>query len=146
MATQVLTAEEVSTFLRDRVENNHLLDTVEFPPTIINLAIELAISEFNSIPPMSQHNLLDFPSKSILLSGTLYKMFSGQCALMARNHMEYSDGGLTIPVEERFQLYTALAGMYQSDFQNSARAIKTQMNLDSGWGGVSSAYGYLPIW
>ena len=145
-AVPVLTSVEVSEHLRDDPSNNHLLDGVEFDPAFINLSIKLAISEFNSMPPMGSVDIYTFPSKAILMSGTLYKMFAAQSALLARNHMNYSDGGLQIPVEERFQLYQALAELYRQDFANSARALKTQMNLEDGWGGVKSDYSAMPTW
>jgi hypothetical protein len=84
--------------------------------------------------------------KSILMEGTLWKMFSGASALLARNHMEYSDGGLTVPIEERMQLYTSLAGMYQESFLSSARAVKTHLNIEDGWDSVSSDQAGFPIW
>lgn len=146
MVVPVLSVTEVSEYIRDESSNNHLLDGKEFTDTVINLAIKLAISEFNSMPPVGSVDIYNFPSKAILMSGTLYKMFAGQAALLARNTMSYSDGGLQIPVEERFQLYTTLSEMYRQDFMNSARALKTQANLESGWGGVSSDYNTMPIW
>ena len=145
-AIPVLTTNEVSEYIRDQAENNHLIDGKEFSPTVIGLAMTLAISEFNAMPPIGSVDLYTFPSKAILMSGTLYKMFAGQAALLARNTMSYSDGGLQIPVEERFQLYQTLSSMYQADFMNSSRALKTHQNLEDGWGGVRSDYGYMPIW
>jgi hypothetical protein len=146
MSTPLLTPEEVQKFIRDYASNNRLLDGEEFDPTIISFAINLAISEFNSIPPLGSVNLYSFPSKAVLLSGTLYKLFAGQAALLARNTMSYTDGGLTIPVEERFQLYQALASMFQADFMNAAKAIKIEANIEDGWGGVYSDYITHPIW
>lgn len=145
-AVPVLSVVEVSEFIRDQAENNHLIDGTEFNPTVINLAISLAISEFNSMPPLGSFDVFTFPSKAILMSGTLYKMFAGQAALLARNHMSYSDGGLQIPVEERYQLYQSLSEMYHQDFIVSGRALKTQLNIEDGWGGVRSDYSYMPVW
>jgi hypothetical protein len=146
MISPVLTVEEVSEYIRDKAENNLLIDGVEFSPTVISVAMDLAVSEYNLIPPLSLATVSIFPSKALLMSGTLYKMFLGQAALLARNTMSYSDGGISIPVEERFQLYATLGNMYQQEFQTSARALKTHLNLESGWGNVSSEYAYIPVW
>jgi hypothetical protein len=140
----VLTVEEVQEFIRDQAERNHLLDSAEFTPTVIVLAMDLAISAYNLMSPVSSVTLEDFPHKALLMSGTLWKLFSGQLALKARNFMTYSDGGLQVPVEEQFQLYQQLAGMYQEDFMSSARQLKTHANIESGWGGVGSDYGHFP--
>lgn len=146
MAPPVLSIAEITEYLRDKAENNYLLSTAEFSSAVIAVAIDLAISEYNTMPPLSAETIVTFPSKAILMSGTLYKLFLGQSALLARNTMEYTDGGLSIPVEERFQLYQALGSMYQSDFTTSARNFKTYQNIESGWGGVFSDYATMPVW
>ena len=142
----VLTPEEVQVYIQDIPDQNHLLDGLEFNPTQVILAINLAVGEFNMVSPLSTFTGEDFPNKAILLNGTLYKLFAGQAALLARNTMNYSDGGLQIPIEERFQLYTALASMYQADFIKSSQAFKIATNIASGWGGVTSDYSHFPNW
>jgi hypothetical protein len=146
MTSPVLTPEEVREFISDKVESNHLLDGEEFTNTRIDLAIELAIGRFNMIPPVGSANIYMFPNKQILMYGTLAVLYEGQAALLARNHMSYSDGGISIPVEERMALYQQLAVMYGQAFETSARGLKIQMNLESGWGGVSSDYANFPLW
>jgi hypothetical protein len=142
----ILEVEEVQIFIQDIAEKNHLLDTTEFPEVMIELAIDLALSEFNILPPISSYDLTNFPSKALLMSGVLYKLFAGQTALMYRNHMSYTDGGLVIPIEERGQFYQSLAGMYQADFMNGARALKIHLNIESGWGEIRSDYANFPAW
>lgn len=142
----ILEVEEVQIYIQDIAEKNHLLDTEEFSEIMIELAMELAVSEFNMIPPTSSYKTIDFPNKALLLSGTLYKLFAGQAALLFRNHMSYSDGGLIIPVEERGQFYQSLASMYQADFTNGAKMLKIYNNIESGWGEVRSDYSNFPAW
>lgn len=138
--------EEVQEYIRDRAENNHLLDGMEFTPTVITLAMDLVVSAYNYMPPISATTVNTFPSKALLMSGTLWKMFAGQAALLARNTMNYSDGGIQIPVEERFALYQSLAEMYGADFTTNARYLKTHLNIEEGWGMVSSDYAAFPDW
>lgn len=145
-ATPVLMIEEVQEILRDKLELNRLLDTEEFSPTIISLAIDLAVSAYNMLPPLSMVSAVTFPNKSLLLEGTLWKLFAGQSALKARNTMSYTDGGLTIPVEEQFPLYFQLAEMYQQSFLVNARNLKTHLNIESGWGNLPSDYSAFPEW
>lgn len=146
MGVPIITPEDLREYIQDRLESNHLLDDNEFSVTRLNLAIELAISEFNGMTPLSSYDLYTFPNKALLVNGALYKAFFGQAALLARNTMEYSDGGLQIPVEERMALYTNLAQLLQEEFRTSARAWKIQDNIESGWGGISSDYARFPIW
>lgn len=146
MGSPVLTVTEVRTYITDIPSANHLLEGSEFSDPLVALAIELAISEFNVATPVSSCTIESFPNKALLLSGTLYKLFSGASALLARNTMNYADGGVQIPVEERAPLYQSLAAMYQSDFANGTRALKNQSNIDSGWGYVSSDEARFPLW
>lgn len=142
----VLSPLEVRTFISDLPECNHLLDGEEFSDPRIQQAIALTVDLFNIMTPISSYGVENFPSKTLLLYGTLGKLFSGAAALLARNTMTYSDGGLQIPVEERSQLYMSLAEMYNNEFLSSAKAFKIQRNIDDGWGSVSSDEIRFPIW
>lgn len=148
MSVPLITPDEVREFIADYVENNHLIDGVEFSDTRISLATELAVSEFNMIPPAQAVSVNTFirQGKSILMSGILWKLFSGQAAMLARNTMSYSDGGISLPIEERMQLYQSLAAMFQGEFMNSAQRLKQYLNLESGWGYVESDYANMPVW
>lgn len=142
----VLTPDEVRAFLADSEENNHLLDGVEFTDTRINLAMEMAVDSFNTIPPISATTIGSLRSKSILLYGTLWHLYNGQVGLAARNQMSYSDGGLTIPIEERYQFYIQMAQMYEQQFKSMVNDYKIAMNMESGWGSVHTDYASFPIW
>ena len=142
----VLSIDDVRTYIQDRAPNNHLLDGEEFPDEMIALAMDLAVNEYNAITPISGETLATFQSKSLLMSGTLYKLFQGQAALLFRNHMSYVDGNLSIPIEERGQFYQAMASMYQQDFISSATKFKIQDNIENGWGQVRSDYAAFPVW
>lgn len=135
---QLLTTDEIREYISDYPEANLLLDKEEFSDTFIELSISLAIDIYNTMPPVSLVNITNFPSKAILLYGTCWQMFSGRAALMARNELNYSDGGLNISVEEKYQLYANMAGNFRAMFMEAARALKTFINLESGWGRVYS--------
>lgn len=144
--SQILTTDEVREFIGDYQPNNYLLNSVEFTDARITLCMELAVSEFNSVTPRSNVSLGSFPSKALLLDGTMWKLLEGMAQQLSRNTMQYSDGGLQIPIEERYELYNQQAQQYQSQFINGSKTLKTQMNLDSGWGYVMSDEAWFPIW
>lgn len=151
---------EVRAFIADSTANNHLLDDVEFTDIRIDLAMNMAIDSYNNLPPMSSVTLEEVTSdnitigyysdemrsKSIFLYGTLWHLFSGQSALAARNQMSYSDGGLTIPIEERYQFYVQLAAQFEQNFKASAKDLKIALNLEDGWSSVRTDYSTFPIW
>lgn len=142
----ILTVEEVREYLTDYPEANHLLDKEEFGDTYIELCMDLALSEYNVIPPRTVYKINDFPSKSLLLMGTCWQMFQGRAALMARNHLNYSDGGIQIPVEEKYELYASLAGSFKTVFDSTAAKLKVNMNMEAGWGSISGDQANFPIW
>jgi hypothetical protein len=73
-------------------------------------------------------------------------MFEGKSVLLARNTMNYSDGGLQVPIEERSELYKGLATGFHQNFDTAAKALKIQQNMEAGWGGVGSDSAYFPSW
>lgn len=133
-----LSIDEVREYVSDYAPNNYLIDGEEFTDTYISLCISLAIDAFNSMTPRSSYNETNFPSKSILLLGTCWQMFQGKAALLARNTMQYSDGGLQVPIEERSELYNGIAGSFRGQFREQAQPLKIQQNMESGWGEVRS--------
>jgi hypothetical protein len=142
-----LTVDQVREFLQDYEEQNLLLDKAEFTDTFVELCMQLAVSEFNSIQPIAiTASLNGFPSMGILLYGTCWMMFQGRAALAARNNLTYSDGGLQIPVEEKFELYTQLAATFREMFQDGAQKYKISANMESGWGCVFSDERNFPLW
>lgn len=142
----ILTVDEIREFASDYAPNNHLIDGEEFTDTYIAMCISLAIDVFNTMVPVSRHQVENFPSKSILLWGSLWHMFEGKSVLLARNTMNYSDGGLQIPIEERAELYKSLANGFHQNFDTAAKALKIQQNMESGWGSLSGDSSMFPVW
>jgi len=144
MAT--ITNEQIRSFLADSVENNHLIDGVEFTDERIDLAKMLAVDSYNTLPPIAVTTNAETIQDTLMLYGTLWHLYSGQVALSARNQMSYSDGGLTIPIEERYQFYVQMAQMYEQQFKQMATQAKISHNMESAWGEVHTDYASFPIW
>ena len=140
----LISPDYVRTYIRDAIPYNRLLDELEFTDERIAQAKELALDFYNVMSPMTGYTEDQFPSKALLLLGTLWHLFNGEAAMAARNEMSYQDGGLTIPIEERFQYYTALATAYQTQFNQAAQQLKIYQNLESAWGEVRSDWSYFP--
>lgn len=142
---QVLTPLEVREYVSDYKANNYLLEGVEFSDTFIELCMGFAVEEFNAIAPLTYYQIGGFPSKAVLLQGTIWKMLDGKTLLLARNTMAYADGGLQIPLEERADLYSNLAAKFGQQFKDSAVRLKANLNMESGWDCVRSDYGNFPL-
>lgn len=141
-----LTPDEVRAYIHDYSENNRLIEGEEFSDSSIQLCMKLALSDYNSIPPLTSVSPKLFPSLSLLMYGTLGHLFLGKAANLARNTMAYSDGGLSIPVEERAELYMNLGNQYVAQFKDLATRLKINQNMEAGWGSVASDYRYFPLW
>lgn len=143
---KVLTPLEVREYVFDYTPVNYLLDGQEFSDTFILLCIDLAISAFNEIPPKGSVDIYTFPGKGLLMMGTLWKMYEGKKAHLARNTMAYNDGGISLPIEERFELYNSMAMSYANQFSEAAKAVKINENMEAGWGFLSSEEAVFPNW
>lgn len=144
----IITPEEIRTFIQDQIPSNYLLDATEFTDERCNMAIKLMLSAVNVTPPFSLYDVDTMPASwyVIAMYGCLAHLFKGQSAFKARNHLSYSDGGLTIPVEEQFPFYLQLAEFYESSFMAMMKQAKISQNLESGWGDVHSDYAHFPVW
>ena len=142
----VLTVDEVRIFLSDNPEDNRLLDGEEFSDGKIAFCMKMACDTYNHLPPSTGYNLDTFPSQAVLLNGTLAYLYQGAMALLARNHMSYSDGGISVPVEERYELYDRLAARYQALFDEEAAKLKRYQNIEAGYGISGSDMSFFPYW
>lgn len=106
----------------------------------------MAVDFFNVMPPISSYDSTTFPNRSLLLFGTLWHLYTGAAARAARNTMSYSDAGLQIPIEERYEMYTQMAAEYRGMFKEAGTQLKVQLNVESGWSYVGSDYARFPGW
>lgn len=144
MAT--ITTQQIRDYLGDSPENNHLIDGEEFPDSAVNLAMMLALDSYNVMPPTGGATMTSI-SDTLLLLGTIWHLYNGRAlAISARNQMSYSDGGLTVPIEERYQFYIQMAQTYENQFKSMAKESKISKNMEAGWSSVSTDYASMPIW
>lgn len=141
-----ISPEEIRRYIHDDPSVNYLLTGEEFDDARILQAKTMTIDQFNVMTPISNYDENSFPSRVIMLMGILYHLYNGEAAKTARNQMSYSDAGLQIPIEERFELYSRLAAQYGDQFLNTAKQYKIQLNIESGWGSVPSDYHNFPSW
>src|SRR5258708_22776774 len=86
--------QQVRTFLRDYPETNRLISGVESSNRQIVWAMSDALDDFNTTPPFTYFGVTDFPSKSLLIRGTVISLLESIGLLQTRNHLSFSDGGL----------------------------------------------------
>ena len=140
----VLTRDEVRLFLRDRSDNNVLLDQVQFDNADIGMSIDMATSEWNAITPISNAPS-DIIPKALLLMGTASWLMSSESFLQIRNQATYQDGEIgNIGLDDKFGQYAQLASSLRAEWQTLAKSYKIQKNMESAYGNLGSGYRWTP--
>jgi hypothetical protein len=137
--------EKLSTVLRDYMsdypEQNHLIEGSEFSDTQLVSFLLMTIDKFNSIPPITMRSgLADFPSLTLLLEGAAIYALKSAVFKYIRNAFQYNDSGVQVAVEEKAAEYERTIQRMLTEWMESAREIRQNLNLESAYGGVQSEY------
>lgn len=139
-----LTSEDVREFLRDYGEYNILLDNVQFTEDEIEKAMDFAVDRYNLLPPITNITRDTFPNRWLLLIGTCIHLLQSEAFLQLRNQATYRDGDVEgIGIDDKFALYQQLANSLTADWNQHAQKTKQQINMENGYGSLSSGYRYL---
>lgn len=142
-----LTMDVIRMFLRDQPDKNPLLEDVEWDDKDINNAIDLAVSKYNVMTPIT-NTYAQQMNAWMLLTGVCCILFRSEGARQLRNQIQAQDGGIApVGLDEKESLYMRWADWFCGEFEKISRAVKTQANMEGGWGGLTSggggAYGHM---
>jgi len=137
-----LTAEKLRELIKDKPELNILLENQEQSgDPLIQSAMSMAVSDFNSMPPIIRnYTVEDFPNEAILFYGTLHYIANGEAERQLRNQVQYNAQGLNAGIDDKFGQYSQLAQYYGQLFNNKASQFKKMKNIDAAWGQQESPY------
>lgn len=136
----VISRDDIRLFLRDFSNNNILLDDVQFTDKELDSAMSFAVDEYNIINPIGSDTAASIP-KSLLMLGTCAWLMMSESFLQVRNQATYQDGDVSpIGLDDKTQLYQTLARNLREDWKTRAQLVKTQKNMESGYGQLSSGY------
>lgn len=139
-----LSAADIRTYAKDDPSLNYLLETrLQSSDALIELAMRLAVDDFNSLAPSFQYQLENFPSDTVLLYGTLHHLSNGEAERQLRNQVTYSAQGVNAGIDDKFQQYNALAQYYRGLFDSRSKELKIYLNAMAAWGGSMSPYSLL---
>ena len=126
--------------IRDRSENNILLDDVQFSPQDVEAAMCLTISELNTMPPVGSFTVDTTPEYLLILGTCRYLAFS-EAWLQVRNQLTFSsDDNEVIGIDDKFPLYMQLQETLRAEWKQAAIAYKMSINAESGYGALESGY------
>jgi hypothetical protein len=133
--------DTVRAFMRDYPELNRLIQGEEHSNRLIAWAIADAIDDFNTTPPMMSFGLTNFPSKHLLLRGTVINLLQSIGLLMTRNQLTFSDGGIQVGISDKTPLIQSWIQMFTNSYEEKKKNLKVAINIENGWGsGLHSEY------
>lgn len=139
----IVTVDQIRRFMQDDPKKNILLDLVEFDLDDINQGIEQVVSKFNAFTPQTRLTPQSFPAhlQYILLLGVTAYLINSCAILQLRNQATYQDGDVApIGIDDKYPLYIALYQVLNNEWTQLVQRIKTQNNLESAYGSLSSGY------
>ena len=130
--------------LRDYPELNRLIAGHESSDKQIALAMLETVDDWNSTPPLlSGVSIESFPSKSLLITGTLVKLIESIALLQTRNNMTYSDGqGIQVSVSDKAPMLLQWVNLFNSQYERKKVQLKQALNMQGALNGrgVPSEY------
>jgi hypothetical protein len=138
------TIAEVRLALRDYPETNLLLDDYEFDDAEIALAASRIVDYFNELaPPLGRYFTTDdFPWRFHWLEGIAWQLFITAAHWHRRGELPYSAGGVQINDIGKEKQYLQAAMQQMQLFKEWASKKKVQLNMEDGFGGIGSEYGW----
>lgn len=128
-------------FLRDTAELNRLIRKEESNTELLDFAIEMTISDWNSTSPfIDRVDINNYPSLYLLMHGAAVQILKSQGLYQARNELQYQAGGSSFMRFSKTSHYMNWMINLANDYENKKRNMKIAKNLIGGFGGVASEY------
>lgn len=137
----VISRDQVRMFMRDRAPKNILLDDVQFTDAELNLALEMAVSAYNTVTPQTNLTPSTFPHRYLLLIGTVRFLLMSESFLQVRNQATVQDGDISpIGIDDKAALYAQMAQQLKAEWDELVRGVKTQNNMEGAYTSLGSGY------
>ena len=137
--------QSVRGFIRDFPELNRLVRGVESTDRQIAWAVLDAVSDFNGTPHFTQLTLEELLMKqqhALMRRLTVIVLLESIGMLQTRNHLNYSDGGLNVGVNDKTPLLMNWLQYFKGSTEQMKQRVKVAMNIEAAMGGpgVHSEY------
>lgn len=137
------TIQEIRMHLRDRDQENDLLQAVEFDDAEILEAIRWPVFNFNEAPPNLgvRYCCNNFPFRYYWVQAIVGKLLMTAVHHYVRNKMLASSGGLNVDDKNKDIDYARIARLYLDEWQEFVNLKKIELNASLAWGDCGSRYG-----
>lgn len=134
--------------MRDQPELNRIVRGQESTDRQIAWAVMDALSDFNGTPPFlgtaSLEDLLGRNQQALLLRMTVIALIESVGLLQTRNHLNYSNGGINVGVNDKTPMLMQWLQYYRSFTEQMKQRVKVSFNIEGilgpGNSGVFSEY------
>jgi hypothetical protein len=132
-------------FLNDTPELNRLTRKYESDDPRLDLAIQLALDDYNVTPPLlDTATVVSYPSLFLLIYGAAIQVLRSQGLLQSRNELVYSSGGVSVRIFDKTQLYQSWIAQFVAEYERKKQNYKMALNINNALGsGIGSEYGTL---
>jgi len=130
-------------FLLDTPELNRLIQGKESSDELLEFAIDMAISDWNStVPVLGRVHIGNYPSLYLLMHGAVIQLMKSQGILQSRNEANFSAGGSSFMRSNKTQHYAMWLTNFSNEYENKKRGMKIQQNIMGALSdcGVNSEY------
>ena len=141
----------VRLYLRDYPQLNRLVKGEESSDRMIAWAIMDFLSDFAGTPPPIGYypleDLLAQHQQALALRGTVIALLESVSILQARNHLNFSDGGLSVGVSDKAPLLLQIRSQLIQKYEQQKVQVKVALNIANAWGvGEHSEYYSINGW
>lgn len=126
--------QSVRLYLRDHAELNRLVAGEETSDRMIAWCVLDALSNFNGQTPITHYSLEDILAQEqahLLLRMTVESIIESVALLQTRNHINYSDGGLNVGVNDKTPLLMNWLQYYRGFTEQRLQKVKVALNIQS---------------
>jgi hypothetical protein len=120
-------------YMRDFPELNRLVAGEESSDRQIAWAVLDALSDFNGTPPfigaMTLDGMLSAQQHSLLLRMTICNVIESVGLLQTRNHINYSNGGITVGVNDKTPMLMNWLQYYKATTDQMKLRVKVALNI-----------------
>ena len=130
----------VRQYLRDFPELNRLVAGVETGDRFIGWAVLDALSRFNGTPHftnLSLDDLLAYQQHHLLLRMTTETILESVGMLQTRNHINYSNGGINVGVNDKTPLIMNWLQLFSARTEQMITRVKVALNIEPLLGGTN---------
>jgi hypothetical protein len=136
-----LTISELRLAIRDNcLENNYLLDDVQFTNREIHYCMRKPVDQWNEEPPsVRTYSYADFPYRYQQTEAAIGHLLNLAAHNYRRNSLQYNAGGRTVSDKEKAPEYERAAEMRLQKYQDFMTRKKVEINISNSYGGFEGA-------